>query len=71
MWPKGSWFVYGDSFANMDLRFYPQDSLNSERERADEYERKYNESKELSEQGRKKLEETEKKVQQLQESLTR
>lgn len=48
-----------------------QGSLDSERQRADGFERKYNEAQESSEDRRKKLEETEKKVHQLQESLTR
>lgn len=48
-----------------------QSSLESERQRADDSERKYNETQESSEDRRKKLEETEKKVHQLQESLTR
>lgn len=56
---------------NGELWLYFQDSLKSEKDRADDYEKKYNESQESNEQGRKKLEESEKKVQQLQESLTR
>jgi myosin-5 len=48
-----------------------QGSLDSERQRADDSERKYNEAQESSEDRRKKLEETEKKVHQLQESLAR
>jgi myosin-5 len=48
-----------------------QGSLDSERQRADDSERKYNKAQESSEDRRKKLEETEKKVHQLQESLAR
>jgi uncharacterized membrane protein (DUF106 family) len=48
-----------------------QSSLESVRQRADDSERKYNETQESSEDRRKKLEETEKKVHQLQESLAR
>lgn len=48
-----------------------QTSLESEKKRADESESKYNEVQEISEEKGKKLEETEKKVQLLQESLTR
>ncbi|KAK4273572.1 hypothetical protein QN277_021949 [Acacia crassicarpa] len=46
-------------------------SLQSEKERADDFERKYNEAQVSSEEKGKKLEDTEKKVHQLQESLTR
>ncbi|GMI76119.1 MYOSIN XI E [Hibiscus trionum] len=45
--------------------------LMEEKKRADEYERKHAEAQELSELRRKKLEETEKKVYQLQDSLNR
>ncbi|KAE8708133.1 hypothetical protein F3Y22_tig00110356pilonHSYRG00160 [Hibiscus syriacus] len=45
--------------------------LMEERRRADEYEKKHAEAQELSELRRKKLEETEKKVCQLQDSLNR
>lgn len=48
-----------------------QAMLDSERERADESDKKYTEALENSEERRKKLEEAEKKVHQLQESLTR
>ncbi|KAJ1413867.1 P-loop containing nucleoside triphosphate hydrolase [Sesbania bispinosa] len=49
----------------------PQTSLESEKEKADDFERKYNEAQASSEERGKKLEDTEKKVRQLQESLTR
>lgn len=49
----------------------PQASLESEKERADENERKYNEAQTSGDERRKKLEETEKKVSQLEENLTR
>lgn len=49
----------------------PQASLESEKQRADDCERKYNEAQTSGEERRKKLEETEKKVSQLQENLTR
>lgn len=45
--------------------------LIGEKKRADEFQKKHAEAQELSEQRRKKLEETEKKVHQLQESLNR
>ncbi|KAK8639480.1 hypothetical protein V6N13_137858 [Hibiscus sabdariffa] len=45
--------------------------LMEEKKRADEYEKKHAEAQELSELRRKKLEETEKKVYQLQDSLNR
>ena len=50
---------------------FTQTSLESEKERADDLERKYNEAQASSEERGKKLEETEKKLRQLQESLTR
>ncbi|GAB2262831.1 hypothetical protein Droror1_Dr00003828 [Drosera rotundifolia] len=46
-------------------------SLESERQRANEWERKYVEAQESSEEKRKKLEETEGRVHQLQDSLNR
>lgn len=49
----------------------PQASLEAEKQRADDNERKYNEAQTSGEERRKKLEETEKKVSQLQENLTR
>ena len=45
--------------------------MESEKQRADDYETKYSEAQESSEERRKKLEETEKKASQLQESVTR
>lgn len=48
-----------------------QASLESERQRADDSKRKYSEAEESSEERCKKLQETENKVHQLQESLTR
>jgi len=48
-----------------------QAMLDSERERAGESDKKYTEALENSEERHKKLEEAEKKVHQLQESLTR
>lgn len=48
-----------------------QASLESEKEKSDEWERKYNEAHESSEEKRKKLEETERRVHQLQDSLNR
>lgn len=51
--------------------FILQASLHSERERADEFERKYAAAVDSSEEKRQKLEETEKRVHQLQESLNR
>jgi len=48
--------------------FFSQTSLESEKQKADE---KYNEAQACSEERGKKLEDTEKKVRQLQESLTR
>lgn len=50
---------------------FTQTSLESEKQKAEDFERKYNESQALSEERGKKLEDTEKKVRQLQESLTR
>ncbi|KAH9626900.1 hypothetical protein KSS87_002300 [Heliosperma pusillum] len=47
------------------------ESLESERQRADEWERKYTEAHESNEEKRKKLEETERRVHQLQDSLNR
>ncbi|KAH9602784.1 hypothetical protein KSS87_023071, partial [Heliosperma pusillum] len=47
------------------------DSLGSERQKAEEWERKYVEAHESSEENRKKLEETERRVHQLQDSLNR
>lgn len=46
-------------------------SLESEKLRADDFEKKYSEAQEANEERRKKLEATEGKVQQLQESLSR
>ena len=48
-----------------------QASLESERQRADEWERKYAEALESSEVKRRKLEETDRRVHQLQNSLNR
>lgn len=48
-----------------------QVSLETERQRANESERKYNKAQQSIEDKHEKLEETEKKVHQLQESLTR
>lgn len=48
-----------------------QVSLESERQRADDFKRKYSEAQESSEEQCKKLDETEKKAHQLQESLTK
>lgn len=48
-----------------------QDLLESERQRADECEKKYSEALESSEMKRIKLEETEKRVLQLQDALNR
>lgn len=48
---------------------FPQASLETEKQRADEAEGKYKELQESSEEKRKKLEETEKKVQQLADSM--
>lgn len=45
--------------------------LQEEKQKADEYERKYVEAQESSEELRKKLAETEKRVYQLQDSLNR
>ncbi|KAF5740507.1 putative myosin XI [Tripterygium wilfordii] len=49
----------------------PPDSLEKEKQRADDSERKYNEAQEASEERKKKLEETDKKLHQLQETLQR
>uniref|UniRef100_A0A6N2KTU9 Myosin motor domain-containing protein n=1 Tax=Salix viminalis TaxID=40686 RepID=A0A6N2KTU9_SALVM len=46
-------------------------TLDSEKQRADDTQKKYSEVQEMSEERRMKLEETEKKVQQLQESMQR
>ena len=51
------------------LCYFPQASLDSEKRRANDAEGKYNELQESSEVRRKTLEEKEKKVQQLQETL--
>ncbi|XP_074268277.1 myosin-9-like isoform X2 [Silene latifolia] len=48
-----------------------KESLETERQRADEWERKYTEAQESNEEKRKKLEETERRVHQLQDSLNR
>jgi len=48
-----------------------QASLESEREKASEWEKKYTEAQESSEEKHKKLEETERRVHQLQDSLNR
>jgi hypothetical protein len=48
-----------------------QVTLDYEKQRADDTQKKYSEVQEISEERRVKLEETEKKVQQLQESLQR
>lgn len=65
----GWWSCYLD---DLNLEFMsPQALLQSEKERADNSEKKYTEAQESSEERHKKLEETEKKVQQLQESLSR
>ena len=53
------------------LRKPSQASLDSEKQRADDCERKYNEAQTSGEERHKKLEETEKKVSQLQENMTR
>ncbi|RHN49424.1 putative myosin ATPase [Medicago truncatula] len=46
-------------------------SLESEKQKSDDFEKKYNEAQAYSEERSKKLEDTEKKARQLQESLTR
>jgi len=48
-----------------------QASLESEKQRADAWERKYAEVQQSSEEKHKKLEETERRVHQLQDSLNR
>lgn len=48
-----------------------QTSLEAEKQKGDDFERKYNEAQALSEERGQKLEDTEKKGRQLQESLTR
>ncbi|KAG4911180.1 hypothetical protein JHK87_057296 [Glycine soja] len=53
------------------LALSTQTSLKSEKQKADDFERKYNEAQVCSEERGKKLEDTEKKTRQLQESLTR
>lgn len=50
---------------------FTQTSLESEKRKAEDFERKYSESQAFSEEQGKKLEDAEKKVRQLQESLTR
>jgi len=50
---------------------FTQTSLESEKQKADDYERKYNEAQVCSEEGGKKVEDMEKKGRLLQESLTR
>ena len=50
---------------------FSQALLESEKERADNSEKKFTEAQESSEERHKKLEDTEKRVQQLQESLSR
>lgn len=50
---------------------FTQTSLESERQKADDFERKYNEAQACSEERGKKVEDMEKKGRQLQESLTR
>ena len=50
---------------------FAQTSLESEKQKADEFEKKYNEAQAASEERSQKLEDTEKKVRQLQESLHR
>lgn len=61
------WLILRD-FA---LALSTQTSLKSEKQKADDFERKYNEAQVCSEERGKKLEDTEKKTRQLQESLTR
>lgn len=56
---------------NNVLNLREQASLESEKLRADDFEKKYSEAQEANEERRKKLEATEGKVQQLQESLSR
>lgn len=51
--------------------YFTQALLQAEKQRADEYERKYVEAQESSEERRKKLEETDRIVHQLQDSLNR
>lgn len=48
-----------------------QSSLESEKQKADDFEMKYKESQAYCEEKSKLLEDTEKKVRQLQESMTR
>lgn len=55
----------------ISLALSSQSSLESEKQKADDFERKYNEAQVCSEERGKKLEETEKKIRQLQESLAR
>lgn len=56
---------------NLMYYLYAQSLVESERERADECERKFTEALESSEIKRQKLEETEKRVLQLQDALNR
>jgi len=51
--------------------FVVQASLESEKRRADEWEQKYREAQQSSEEKHKKLEETQRRVHQLQDSLNR
>lgn len=50
---------------------FTQTSLESEKQKANDFEGKYNDTQAFSEEQGKKLEDTEKKVRQLQEALTR
>lgn len=61
--------VYIKILINLNFPFILQSSLQSEKERADDLERKHAASEEFGEEKRQKLEETEKKVEQLQQSL--
>jgi myosin-5 len=51
--------------------YFTQALLRAEKQRADQYERKYVEAQESNEDRRKKLEETDRIVHQLQDSLNR
>lgn len=51
--------------------YFTQALLRTEKQRADEFERKYAEAQESSEERRKKLEETDRVVHQLQDSFNR
>lgn len=62
---------YTVSFSFNKESIYLQASLQAEKQRADDFEKKLAEAEESSEERRKKLEETERRVQQLQESLNR